>query len=100
VAAIVDPTGRFLYVANATLALTQFSIDGSTGALTPLTASGPSAGTNPAFFVFDPDGKYLYVGNVGSKNISEFTINSDGSLATTSNTISLSSVPRGLALTH
>lgn len=105
VAAVVDSSGRFLYVANSSsggssTGLAQFSIDGSTGALTPLTATGPSAGTNPAFFVWDPDEKYLYVANVGSRSVSEFTMNSDGSLATTSNTIQTNSVPRGLALTH
>ena len=98
IAAIVDPSGRFLYVANSSAALSQFSIDGSTGTLTALTATAPSSGSNPSFFMFDPDGKYLYLANVGS--ISEFTLNSDGSLATTSNTIQVGGTPRGIALTH
>jgi DNA-binding beta-propeller fold protein YncE len=54
------------------------------------------AGTNPAFVVVDPGGKFIFVGNTGSKSVTELTIASDGSL-TSSNTISLGFVPRSFA---
>lgn len=93
----VDPTSKFLYVANSsTTTISEFDITG-TGDLTAVTSSA-SAGSNPVFFAFDPDGKHLYVANSGSKSITQFTLNSDGTLTST-NTIQVGSVPRSLALT-
>jgi 6-phosphogluconolactonase (cycloisomerase 2 family) len=96
-AVAVDPTSKFLYVANSgTTTISEFDITG-TGDLTSVTSSA-SAGSSPEFFVFDPNGKYIDVGNSGSKSITEFTLNSDGTLTST-NTIQVGSVPRSLALT-
>jgi 6-phosphogluconolactonase len=98
VANVVDPTGKFLYVANfASTSISEFDVSG-TGDLTPVTASSASAGTNPDFFAFDPDEKYLYVGNEGSNSITEFLLNSDGSL-TSQNTIQVGAVPRSIVFT-
>jgi len=99
--ATVDPGGKFLYIANfGSAAISQYTIDSSTGALTTLTATSPTAGTNPAFIMFDPGGIFAYVGNVGSASITELKLNTDGSLASTSNSIQVGSVPRALAFTH
>ncbi len=99
VAALVDPTGSFLYVANsASTSISQFKIDTTTGALTAFPTTTVSVGTNPAFMVTDPGGKFVYVGNTGSKSVTELTINSNGSL-TNSNTIDVGFVPRSFAAT-
>jgi 6-phosphogluconolactonase (cycloisomerase 2 family) len=101
--AAVNSNGKVLYVANySSTTLSQYTIDGSTGALSALTTThtAPTAGTNPTYFVFDPNGKYLYVANLGSKTITQFSFNSDGSLAGTNNTIQVGSVPGGIALTR
>ena len=101
VGAGVDPTGKYLYVANyGVSAVSQFTIDGTTGALTSITATSPTAGTHPEFVVFDTTGKFVFIANVGSNSITGFKIQSDGSLATSTNTIQLSTVPRALALTR
>ena len=82
----VEPTGRFAYVAN-TLSndVSAFSIDSSTGALTPLVDVNAGswgiqqsipAGTNPYSVIVDPSGKFVYVANSGSHNISAYSIDS------------------------
>lgn len=101
VGAGVDPTGKYLYGANYNgTAVSQFTIDGSTGALTSITTTSPVAGTHPEFIVFDPGGTFVFVANVGSNSITEFQIKSDGSLSTSTNTIQVGTVPRALALTR
>jgi YVTN family beta-propeller protein len=98
VANAVDPTGKFLYVANfASTSISAFDVSG-TGELTPVTTSSASAGTSPNFFAFDPNGKYMYVANEGSNSITEFLLNSDGTL-TSENTIQVGAVPRSIAFT-
>ena len=99
VAATTDLTGAFVYVVNfGTTTLNQYSIDANTGALTKLTATAPSAGTNATFIVLDPNGKFIYVGNQGSASLSEFIVKSDGSLASTTNSVTLGVQPRSLAV--
>ena len=99
VAATTDLTGAFLYVVNfGTAALNQYSIDANTGELTKLTATAPSAGTGATFIIPDPNGKFVYVGNQGSASLSEFTVKPDGSLASTSNSVTLGNQPRSLAV--
>jgi hypothetical protein len=58
-----------------------------------------TAGTNPAFFVTDPGGKFLFLGNTGSMSITEYSFNPLGSL-NNSNTISVGFVPRSFAVTQ
>jgi 6-phosphogluconolactonase (cycloisomerase 2 family) len=98
VASVVDPTGKFLYVANFTSTTISIFDISSTGDLTPKSGTSGSAGTNPFFFTIDTSGKYMYVGNEGSKSITEFTLNSDGTLTST-NTIQVGAVPRSIAFT-
>jgi 6-phosphogluconolactonase len=84
----VAPSGNFLYVSVGV------GIAGSTGsievwplvngALNPGTSTEfpqvVPAGTSPYGMAIDPSGNYLYVSNYGDNTISEYTINSDGSL--------------------
>ena len=101
VAAATDLTGKYLYVANfGSTTVSQYTIDSTTGALTGFTGTtSPTAGTNASFVFPDPNGKLLYIGNQGSSSISEFTIKPDGSLTSTSNSITLGVQPRSLAVT-
>jgi YVTN family beta-propeller protein len=100
--AAVDPSGKYLYIANyATTGVSQYTINSSSGALTNITTTTPTAGTNPAFIMFDPGGKFVYVANLGSKSITELKFNSkDGSLSSSGNSILVGNVPRALAFTH
>jgi 6-phosphogluconolactonase len=99
--AAVDPSGKYLYIANYdSTDVSQYTINSSTGFLTTITSTTPTAGTNPAFAMFDPGGIFIYVANVGSKSITQLKLNSDGSLSGTSNSIQVGDVPRALAFTR
>jgi DNA-binding beta-propeller fold protein YncE len=62
----------------------QFAL-GAGGALTPLcdpASTCPSDGgtSSPEAVAFSPDGRYVYVGNYGSKSISVFSVGASGAL--------------------
>jgi 6-phosphogluconolactonase (cycloisomerase 2 family) len=70
----VDPTGRLAYVSNySSNNISTFSINPSTGALSPVGATVP-AGTNPNWIAVDPSGSFAYVANLGSNNVSAYAI--------------------------
>jgi DNA-binding beta-propeller fold protein YncE len=85
----VDPTGKFLYVVNnGSDTVSAYVITSITLLLSPqaraLTAAGSAvaAGTNPGGIAVDPTGKFVYVANGNSGNISVYTINpSTGALS-------------------
>jgi 6-phosphogluconolactonase (cycloisomerase 2 family) len=77
-----------------------FSVDATTGKLTALTNSPYTAGTGPSFSVINPSGNTLFVGGPGSGTITHFTINTDGTLATTTDTFSTPTGPSSMAFTH
>lgn len=69
----VDPSGQYLYVADQVGYVDAFQIDSSSAALTPISGSpyqipgNPVCGSSYPISVYDPFGKYLYVGDgVGS----------------------------------
>ena len=80
----VDPSGRFAYVANGFNgaggnSVSQYTI-GVDGILTPMIPATVAAGTRPSSVIVDPSGKYVYVVNNGSSNISQYSISSNGAL--------------------
>jgi 6-phosphogluconolactonase len=92
----VYPSGKFLYVTDIGFNyVVAFTFDSVTGALALVPGSaednygfwnvsaGPYAtGRNPRSIVIDPSGKFAYVGNVYSNNISAFSIDvTSGALA-------------------
>ena len=73
----IAPNGKFAYIASkAGAEVFEYSIDSSTGALTPLNPASVStgAGSLPQFITIDGSGKFGYTANEGTANISEFTI--------------------------
>jgi 6-phosphogluconolactonase (cycloisomerase 2 family) len=73
---VVDPTGRFAYVANeSTNDVAAYTIDASTGALTSISGSSFTTETYPISVTVDPTGRFVYVANNQSYNISAFAIN-------------------------
>lgn len=98
VSLVVDPTGKYLYAANfAASSVSGFSI-ASNGDLTPLVSAAGTAGSNSNLITFDSNGKFVYVGNSGSNSITIFSPGTSGTL-TSSNTIQVGTVARGLAFT-
>jgi 6-phosphogluconolactonase (cycloisomerase 2 family) len=58
----VGPSGQFLYVTDqGNGAISTFTINSETGALTPTTPAGVIAGPDPWEITFDPTGKFAYV---------------------------------------
>jgi 6-phosphogluconolactonase len=88
----VDPTGKFVYVANHEGTVSAFSI-GATGALTAIgsvAAGGPVAvGFSPSSVAVDPTGRFVYVVNPDANAIFAFGIGPTGALTP------LGSVPAG-----
>jgi 6-phosphogluconolactonase (cycloisomerase 2 family) len=72
----IDPEGRFLFVTE-TNDLGVYPIDLSTGVLgSPVAGSPFTTGTSPNIAIADPTDHFVYVGNDGSANVSEFTFTS------------------------
>ncbi|MBZ5718881.1 MAG: lactonase family protein [Acidobacteriia bacterium] len=77
----ISSSGKFLYAglggtANANHLVAAFSIDSSTGALTPVSGSPFTTGDGPFRVVLDQSGKYLYTANSHGNTISAFAIDS------------------------
>ena len=80
----------FLYLASQGTTpgtVTAYSIDlskgtlsSSTGQLTPI-GKAANTGTQPSALLFNPTQTFAYTANTGSDDISTFTVNKDGSLA-------------------
>ncbi len=83
---VIHPSGNFLYVSNPgqnenDISLFTIASDGALTEVFPRTPVGSSA-TEPTLLAIDPAGAFLYVANVGSNNISVFSINtSNGALS-------------------
>jgi 6-phosphogluconolactonase (cycloisomerase 2 family) len=77
---VVDPAGRFAYVANLMsnasdeATISMFSIDSSTGVLTPTTPATVPTGFFPQGMGIDPAGKFVYTANSDDNSVSMFTI--------------------------
>jgi 6-phosphogluconolactonase len=98
VALIVDPTGKFLYVANqGSNNISTYSITSGTGFPVAVTDSPFGSESQPSFLVADPNGKYLFVGNqTGSAGIQAFGVSS-GSLNSIA-TYSVGNSPTSIAV--
>jgi 6-phosphogluconolactonase len=57
-----------------------FKINQISGSLTLLAQSVPTGGTSPLYLTLDPQGRFLYVVNTHSDDISAYAVGSDGSL--------------------
>jgi 6-phosphogluconolactonase len=85
---VVDPAGRFVYVANlmsnaSDLAtISMFTVNSSTGVLTPTTPATVPTGYFPQGIAVDPAGKFVYTANSDDNTISMFTINSSTGVLT------------------
>jgi len=79
---VVDPLGRFVYAANlisnsapnqATIAM--FTVNSSTGILTPTNPPTVPTGFLPQAIAIDPAGKFVYTANSDDNTVSMFTVN-------------------------
>ncbi len=71
----VNPLGTFAYAANyKTGNVSAFTINNTTGVLSPVAGSPFAAGTNPNSATIDPSGNFLYIANVNSNSVSAYAI--------------------------
>lgn len=83
----IDPTGRFVYATNyASNDISAYTINASTGTLTQVACSAGCSTVNSKNFVtgvspwgvtIDPSGKFVYVANDNSNDVSAYTINAN-----------------------
>src|SRR5262249_1508855 len=73
---VMDPSGRFAYVANqGTATVTAFRFDGTSGALTMIGTPVATGGTSPFSPAMHPSGRNLYVVNrLGTFGVSQYSI--------------------------
>jgi len=77
ISAAIDPKGRFLFTANVNSnSVSAFTINQSTGMITPVSGSPFPAGPNPQSVAIQQKGKFLYVPNGNGASISAYSINS------------------------
>jgi 6-phosphogluconolactonase len=91
--AVVSLTSKkYLYIPWDDSTLSGFAIDGTTGALTPVPNS-PYIATGGTSIASDPAGRFLFVSDFATGDITAFTINSnDGSLTPVSGSPFLSGI--------
>lgn len=66
-----DPTGRYIYIANAGSAqISAYRIDSSGN---PNHIGDYYSGNNPQFVAVDPKGRFVYVANYGENTVAAFT---------------------------
>ena len=100
---VFEPRNKFVYVVDANAGAWAYSFDSTTGTLAKVTGSPFAAGTNPQTLAADPSGKFLYVANESSNDISGYTINQNtGALTSMGSTFTFSSMtnPYTIAFTH
>lgn len=95
----VDPSGRFVYVANESYGtVSQYTI-GADGTLTPMSPASVAAGNGPEYVTVDPSGRYVYVANTGDTTLSQYTIGPGGALTPMSQaTVHSVNEPTGIAI--
>jgi YVTN family beta-propeller protein len=94
----VHPSNQFLFFVNAAdSTISLFSINSSSGVLTDVLPRTSAGGFSPGFITMDSGGKFLFVANQVSDDVSMFQIGAAGTLTQVS-TVSVGSGPAGLAL--
>jgi 6-phosphogluconolactonase len=95
-----SPNGKLLATANVdTATVSVFSVDPSTGQLTPVTqstAANADTGSSPLSVSFSPNGKLLATANYGSGTVSLFSVDPSSGQLTPVTPTPTSSVDTGL----
>lgn len=99
---VVDSSGKYLYVTSQSgNNVYGFNIDPTTGVPSAMTTSPAPpypAGTSPSFIMNDSTGKFLFVGNQSSSDITVFRITPATGVLTSIATASTTSTPVSMAV--
>jgi 6-phosphogluconolactonase (cycloisomerase 2 family) len=93
----INPTGQFLYSVGTNLA--GYSIDSGNGSLSPLSSSPYTTGSDPISVAMDSSGKFVYVANLSSYNISAFSMNSTTGALSSVGTYASGNYPNSITIT-
>ena len=102
----ISPHGDFLYVTNSGKngdgSIAEYAIDRKTGALKPLGTFRGGGLEQPLGIAFMPNGKFVYVSDIGAGTIVAFAVESSGKLKLVASTPSLGDKPGrpGLIAVH
>jgi 6-phosphogluconolactonase (cycloisomerase 2 family) len=94
--AAINPADTFAYISDGVSGVAAYSINASTGELTPLAGSPFTAGVGPGALAITPNGNFLYVANTTA--VVAFAINADGSLTSIGSPVSFSNPPVALSI--
>lgn len=98
---VADPLGRFVYVANLVSnvsgpsSISMYTIDPTTGLLTPTTPATVSTGWFPQEIAIDPQGRFVYTANSDDSSVSMFTIDQTTGVLTPTTPASVSTLVPG-----
>jgi 6-phosphogluconolactonase len=101
---VVDPLGRFSYVANLVSnvsdlsTISMYTINSTTGVLTPTTPATVPTGWLPQGIAIDPLGRFVYTANTDDSTVSMFTINQTTGVLTPTTPASVSTLVPGQLL--
>ncbi|MGC2197912.1 MAG: beta-propeller fold lactonase family protein [Terriglobales bacterium] len=89
-AVVTDPAGKFVIVVSSgssTLfgSIAVFTLDSTSGALTPVSGSPFHTGVDPASVTVDPSGKFVFTANTADATVSAFTLATSGALTPVAN---------------
>jgi 6-phosphogluconolactonase len=97
VSVVVDPSGKFAYVANSNSNnVSMYTVNATTGALT--STGTIAAGADPVSVAVDPSGKFAYVVNLSSNEVSMYTIDVTTGALTPTGTIAAGPSPTSIAV--
>jgi 6-phosphogluconolactonase len=103
---VADPLGRFAYVANLVsnasdlATISMFTINPSTGVLTPTSPATVPTGFFPQAIAIDPRGRFVYTANSDDSTVSMFTINQSTGVLTPTSPASVSTMIPGELLSQ
>ncbi len=103
---IADPLGRFAYVANLVSnasgpsTISMYTINSTTGVLTPTTPATVPTGWFPQTIAIDPLGRFVYTANTDDSTVSMFTINQTTGVLAPTKPASLSTMISGELLSQ
>jgi 6-phosphogluconolactonase len=103
---VVDPRGRFAYVANLVSnasdlsTISMYTINSTTGVLTPTTPATVPTGWFPQGIAIDSLGRFVYTANSDDSSVSMFTINQTTGVLTPTTPVSVSTMIPGEPLSQ
>ena len=101
---VADPLGRFAYVANLVSnasdlsTISSFTINPTTGVLTPTSPATVHTGWFPQSIAIDPKGRFVYTANSDDATVSMFTINQTSGVLTPTSPATVSTMVSGQLL--